>query len=146
MSNLNKEHDVLLADDDRDDADIFGWALKEAQVPHILRHAQDGNHLFVLLKEKVPYILFLDIMMPGKDGISCIMEIRKNPDYDGLPVIMYSSYAHEEHIDQSYRNSANFFLVKPWKISDTVMHLKRIFNIDWRSLVHFPVRSEFVLR
>jgi len=146
MNNLNEEHDVLLADDDMEDAEIFGWALKQAEIPHILRRAEDGNHLFILLKEKIPYILFLDIMMPCKDGISCIMEIRKNRDYDGLPVIMYSSCLHGNYVDLSYRNSANFFLVKSHNMQDTVANLKRIFAIDWRSFLHYPIYNKFVLQ
>jgi FOG: CheY-like receiver len=146
MSNLHEEHDVLLAEDDMDDVEIFGWALKEAEIPHSLRHAEDGDRLFVLLKEKVPYILFLDIKMPCKDGISCIKEIRKNPDYDNLPVVMYSSHVRTDYIDAAYRSSANYYLPKVSSVKETVVHLKRIFSVDWRSYQHYPVREEFVLR
>ncbi len=85
------KRDILLADDDADEILIFETALKELKYPHTLRHAMNGDALFVLLKDKIPYILFLDIHMPCKDGVACITEIRKNREYDNLPVIIYTS-------------------------------------------------------
>jgi len=146
MNKLNANHDILLADDDIDDVEILVWSLSEAGIQHELRHADNGDRLFVLLKEKIPYILFLDIQMPCKDGISCIMEIRKNREYDKLPVIMYTSFTHAEYIETTYRNSANFYLTKSGDSQAVVRHLKQIFAIDWHNYQHYPVIDDFVLR
>ena len=145
MSKSHEAHDVLLADDDLDDAEIFEMALQKAEVSYILRHAKDGKHLFVLLKEKIPYILFLDISMPCEDGISCIIALRKDRTYDRLPVVMYSSLSFPRYVEDAYRNGANYFMVKTGDMTSMVTNLKRIFSIDWTSYQYFPVRDEFVL-
>jgi DNA-binding NarL/FixJ family response regulator len=146
MSSLDRVHDLLLAEDDKDDVEIFEMALRQAEVPHILRHAEDGKRLFVLLKEKTPYILFLDIRMPCEDGISCIIAIRKNRDYDQLPVIMYSSSSYPKYVEDAYRNGANYFMVKPHDLESIVANLRRIFAINWDEYQHFPVRDEFLIK
>lgn len=143
--NIDQDHDVLIAEDDREDVEIFGWAMQQAEVPHVLRHAENGDHLFVLLKEQVPYLLFLDIRMPCKDGISCIMEIRKNREYDQLPVIMYTSFAYPNYIEDAYRNGANYFMNKTSNMQGMVDALKRIFAIDWKNYHHYPTRDQFMI-
>lgn len=137
--------DIMLADDDHDDAYIFDHALQELGIPYELRHAENGDLLFVLLKDKIPYILFLDIHMPCKDGIACIMEIRKNKEYDKMPVVMYTSFLRNDYVEGSYRNGANFFLAKPAGFAELVGKLKKIFSLKWDEYLHFPTQDEFIL-
>ena len=145
MAELTKGKDILLAEDDREEVEIFELALKELEYPYILRHAENGDILFILLKEKTPYILFLDIDMPCKDGIACILEIRKNREYDKLPVIMYTSHLQDKVIEESYRSGANLFLAKTSTFSELVAKLRKILSIDWKDYLHYPSRDQFVL-
>ena len=145
MNNSSEEKDILLAEDDQDDVDIFKWAMEKTGVPHSVRHAHNGEVLFVLLKEKIPYILFLDIEMPCKDGLSCILEIRKNRDYDNLPVIVYSSYAYDKYVEDTYRSGANLYISKAGSIEHIVANLKKVFAIDWKKYMHYPCRDDFHL-
>lgn len=139
------EKDILLAEDDIDDVYIFESALKETNMPYIMRNAENGDVLFILLKDRLPYILFLDIHMPCKDGVACIIEIRKNRDYDQLPVIMYSSQLSAKIIEDSYRNGANLYLSKTTTFNELVVKLKQIFAIDWKHYLHYPPKDQFVL-
>lgn len=145
MNTLSDEKDILLAEDDLDDVEIFETALQEVGQPYIMRNAKNGDVLFVLLKDKIPYLLFLDIHMPCKDGMACIVEIRKNREYDKLPVIMYTSMFTEKIIEESYRNGANLYITKTNTIQDLVTKLKKVFSIDWNDYLHFPPREQFVI-
>ena len=102
MSN-QKPNDVLLAEDDLDDLLQFELAIKEVSIPVYLRHAKDGEELFVRLKEAIPDLLFLDIEMPCKDGMACILEIRRNPEYNFMPVIMFTSHNRQSFIENHIR-------------------------------------------
>ncbi|MBS1587790.1 MAG: response regulator [Bacteroidetes bacterium] len=137
--------DILLAEDDNDDVVIFELAMNQMNFPYLLRNATDGDMLFVMLKNKVPYILFLDIHMPCKDGIACIVEIRKNKEYDNLPVIMYTSNLAAKMIEDSFRSGANFYITKTNTINALVEKLKKIFAVDWNSYMHYPPQGQFVL-
>ena len=137
--------DILIAEDDRDDVEIFELALKEINLSYELRHAENGDKLFILLKEKMPYILFLDINMPCKDGISCIMEIRKSRDYDAIPIVVYTSSVYQKSIDECYRNGANLYLSKTYTLASLKEKLQRVFSIDWENYLHYPPLSQFII-
>ena len=139
------ENDILLAEDDVDDVVFFEMALKELELPYFVRHAENGEVLFVLLKNKIPYILFLDIHMPCKDGLSCITEIRKNKEYDAMPVIMYTSNFSNKIIEECYRNGANLYMTKTNTFSELTKKLKKVFSIDWNDYMHYPPQNQFVL-
>ena len=100
---------------------------------------------FVLLKEQVPDILFLDINIPCKDGISCIREIRKNKEYDSLPVIMYTGQRQDSRVEEAFREGANYYIVKSNTVSELAKKLKKVCSIDWRSITHYPSREQFVI-
>ena len=140
---------LLLAEDDQDDVVIFELAIKEVnkeyKIPVYMRHAKDGEVLFILLKESIPDILFLDINLPCKDGLSCIREIRKNKRYDGLPVIMYTAHKHENKIEEAFRNGANYYVVKSNTVPELAEKLKKICSMDWKNYLHYPPRDQFVM-
>ena len=145
MGTKNEKMDVLLAEDDIDDVLTFELAMKEMPFSFILRNAENGDLLFVFLKERIPDILFLDILLPCKDGTTCIIEIRKNKDYNHMPVIMYTSMNNPEYIDECYKNGANFYLLKSNSIHELTENLRKIFSVDWKNLMYYPPKQQFVL-
>lgn len=136
--------DILLAEDDLDDVAIFQSALNDTGISYQFRHAADGEVLFVLLKDNIPHILFLDIQMPCKDGIACILEIRRDRRYDALPVIMYTSHYRDEYVNDSYRAGANMFVRKRQSYSEVVKDLKAILGTDWGTKLYYPPLDGFV--
>jgi CheY-like chemotaxis protein len=85
-----------------------------------------------LLQEFIPDILFLDIHMPCRDGRQCIREIRANPLYDRLPVIIYSGMGEKDIISSFYREGANQFLIKPSTMDELKQALDIIFKNFYR--------------
>ena len=142
---MANERDIILAEDDTDDLLFFEMAIKETGVPVALRHAKDGTVLFILLEEHIPELLFLDINMPCKDGVSCIREIRQSKEYDHLPVIMYTSNLFKKTIEDCYRNGANFYLAKPDTLSQLSEKLKKVFSLDWPEAMPFPAMDQFLI-
>ncbi len=136
---------VLLAEDDQDDVIFFKMAVAAVPIVIKLRHAIDGEMLFLLLREELPDVIFLDINMPCKDGVACIVEIRKNSDYNNIPVIMYTSLKYSRYIDQCFESGANFYITKSDSVAELAEKLKRIFSINWKEHMYFPAKSDFVL-
>jgi CheY-like chemotaxis protein len=137
--------DLVLAEDDLDDLLIFELALDKLAFQGELRHAEDGDKLFSLLAHQTPDIIFLDINMPCKDGISCISEIRRNPEFNNVPVIMYTALRRKEYIEDCYSTGANFYLIKADSIAALAKKLGVILSIDWKTFMYFPPESEFVI-
>jgi CheY-like chemotaxis protein len=137
--------EVILAEDDKDDVLIFELAVTQARILINMRHAVNGDELFRLLKESLPDIIFLDISMPCKDGVTCVQELRKNPEYDSIPVIMYTSYNSAEKIETTYRAGANFYLLKGGSIFEIAENLKKIFSIEWKKYMYYPPKTHFTI-
>lgn len=136
---------VLIAEDDDDDYLIFSLAIEEVTFRVMLTRAVNGEVLLHLLEEKLPDIVFLDLLMPCKDGRQCLKEIRANKKFDAVPVIIYSSLTDLMNVEYCYREGSNLFAVKPSRISELKTILERILTIDWKKTLYFPSRSEFVL-
>lgn len=145
MKHRDKERDILLAEDDSEDVLIFETALKDAEIKYVLRHAEDGDALFLLLKDRIPYILFLDINMPCKDGVACIAEIRKNREYDHLPIVMYTSNLSTKLVDECFEKGANLYLAKAFTFATLTQNIKKVFAIEWEDYLHYPPKHAFVL-
>jgi CheY-like chemotaxis protein len=149
MTNINVDQDltyVLLAEDDDDDYLIFSLAIDELTSVRVeLKRAENGDILMRLLDEKHPDLLFLDLLMPCKDGRQCIREIRSNRKFDSLPIIVYSSMSDLQSIEFCYREGSNLFAKKPGTLSDLKEILEKIFAIDWKRMLYYPPMSQFVI-
>jgi CheY-like chemotaxis protein len=137
---------VLLAEDDDDDYLIFSLAVDDITAVRVeLKRAENGDILMRLLDEKHPDLLFLDLLMPCKDGRQCIREIRANSKFDSLPIIVYSSMSDLESIEFCYREGTNLYARKPSSLSDLKSILEKIFSMDWKRMLYYPPMSQFVI-
>ena len=125
---------VLLVDDDEDDQFIFSEAIKLCFVPSEVHLASSHDGLFALLPSiDPPDLIFLDINMPGYDGIKCLETIRANKAYEPIPVIMYSTSGRKESIDRCFEKGADFYIQKPSQIDELVKLLNKVFHKNWSS-------------
>ena len=136
---------VLMAEDDDEDFFIFSLAIKELSIKVVLTRAENGDILLQLLDEKNPDIVFLDLLMPCKDGRTCLKEIRANKKYDTIPIVVYSSLSDLKSIEFCYREGSNLYAIKPSTLNELKTVLEKIFSIDWKKMLYFPPRSKFVV-
>jgi CheY-like chemotaxis protein len=144
ISGIDTTH-VLLAEDDNEDYYIFSLAIQQIPFTVLLTRAENGELLMKLLDEKVPDILFLDMLMPCRDGQQCLREIRANKKYDALPIIVYSSLDDLRTIEFCYREGSNLYAIKPSSFDELRTILERILSIDWKKVLYFPTMADFVL-
>ena len=123
---------VLLVDDDEDDQFIFSEAIKLCFIPSQVWLASSHDELFNMLPTiEALDLIFLDINMPGYDGIKCLETIRSNAAYHAIPVIMYSTSGRKESIDKCFEKGADFYIQKPSQIDDLVKVLNKVFSKNW---------------
>lgn len=106
---------VLLADDDLDDRFFFDKALKTVPFKTHLEMFDNGETLLSYLfnnLENLPDVIFLDHNMPKMNGFECLSEIKNDPKLRKLPVIMYSTYLHEDVADILYNKGAYYYIRK----------------------------------
>ena len=110
---INTPINILLADDDADEQHFFETAVKELPFEITLKTVKNGAQLMDYLSNNcgsLPDVIFLDIIMPRKNGLECLLEIKHNEFFKRIPVIMYSNSVGDEYIRKSYKGGAfNFF-------------------------------------
>ena len=122
---------IILAEDDVDDQNIFQIALQEVDPLIKLEFASNGNQLLELLKSYKPDLLFLDLDMPYKNGLECLLDIRNNPLIENLPVIVFSSTTKQSNIQTAYEMGAHLFFIKPPVYKDYLSSIKSILSLKW---------------
>lgn len=106
MSNSLK---ILVVDDDADAADSLGELFE--MEGHDVTVAYDGNTAVEAYDKASFDIAFMDIMMPGKNGVESFFEIRKN--YPDAKVFMMTGFSVEQLIQQAIDHGAMGVLSKP---------------------------------
>ena len=86
----------------------------------------DGISMLEALKNEKPELIVLDIMLPGKDGVDVLKEIRSNPDTRKIPVIMATSKGTEMDKIQGLDTGADDYLVKPFGVMEMVSRIKAV--------------------
>ena len=80
---------ILLVDDDPDILEGL-MAVLESQ-PYRLKTAQDGEQCLEMIAQDIPDLVILDLLMPRMDGFAVIREIRSNPQYATLSIIVLTT-------------------------------------------------------
>lgn len=123
---------IVLAEDDDDDQIIFQTALLDVNPGIKLDIVADGRQLLKFLESFYPDLLFLDLDMPYKNGLECLVQIRNNTVMGQLPVIMFSSTNRAANIQTAYEMGAHLFFIKPVIYQDCVTSIRSILSLDWQ--------------
>jgi two-component system response regulator len=115
--------DVLLVEDNPDDAGLVIRELKKNHLGNNLIHLGDGAEAldFIFGRGKFsdrkiedkPKVILLDLKMPKIDGLQVLREIRADDRTKLIPVVLMTSSREERDIVESYRLGANAYVVKP---------------------------------
>jgi CheY-like chemotaxis protein len=80
---------LLVVDDDPDILDAITTIL--ATQPCDVRTARDGVECVDQVRTEVPDLIILDLLMPKKDGFAVVRELRENPKYAKIPILILTS-------------------------------------------------------
>lgn len=111
---------ILLADDDRDDAEMFCEALADIDESIICHCAENGDQALKMLNshDKTPEVVFLDLNMPIMNGWECLKRLKSEERYKDIPVIMISTSSHKNDMEAAGNLGAFCYFVKPNNFND----------------------------
>jgi two-component system KDP operon response regulator KdpE len=89
---------ILVVDDDPDIVEAITTVLESIE-DYDVRTARDGVECIQQVKEDTPDLLILDLLMPRMDGFAVVRDLRGNPRYRKLPIMILTSVRE----DASYR-------------------------------------------
>lgn len=133
-------HTILLVEDD---ADIlaFNKILLTEKGYHV-RTAANGIDAIAALKDELPDIIITDLMMPGKDGLAVIKEVRSNPLTDHIPVIILSAKASAQSKMEGVTEGAQVYLSKPFQPEELVGMVRNQLSIIERQKTRYRENTE----
>jgi len=138
---------ILMADDDDDDYLLTKKALKESKLLNTLVRVTDGEELLDYLHARGQYkstaqrpgIILLDLNMPRKDGREALKEIKSNPDFHDIPIVIFTTSKAEEDVFKSYQLGSNSFITKPVTFDNLIAVMKTL-GAYWFEIVELPVK------
>ena len=115
---------VWCVDDDSTIREIEVYTLE--QTGFAARGFADGVSMLEALKDEIPELIILDIMMPELDGIEVIKRLRSEPLYKDIPVIMATAKGTEMDKIGGLNMGADDYLVKPFGVMEMVARVKAV--------------------
>lgn len=86
---MNEKKLILVVDDDPDLVEAVSMKLENEN--YRVAKAYDGNEAWEQIKEERPALIVLDVMMPEKDGYAVCREIKSDPEYKDISVILLTA-------------------------------------------------------
>lgn len=115
---------IWCVEDDSSIRDIEVYALSSTGFE--ARGFEDGNSFWDALQTQQPDLVVLDVMLPGKDGVTLLKMMKSSPELCKIPVIMATAKGSEYDKIQSLDLGADDYLVKPFGIMEMVSRVKAV--------------------
>jgi two-component system alkaline phosphatase synthesis response regulator PhoP len=104
---------ILIVDDEPDIVQFLQYNLKAKG--YLTATAEDGVEAIRKAKEFKPDLILLDVMMPNKDGITTIKELRMMPDFEQTAIILLTALSDEKYEIEGLKTGADDYIAKPIK-------------------------------
>lgn len=121
---------LLLAEDDTDTAAFTVSILKDS---FTVIHVKNGQLAMEVIRENLPDIVLSDVMMPEKDGISLLQDIRANELSSHLPVILFSAKGSLESRLEGLHHGADAYIAKPFLPEELKLTIRNLFTTVQRN-------------
>lgn len=115
--------DILLVEDNDDDADLALHALEKSKVVNRIERLPDGEQALDFLFcrgsfsartfDSPPRLVLLDLKLPKFDGLQVLRELKNDPRTKAIPVILLTASKEERDLIEGYKTGVNSYIQKP---------------------------------
>lgn len=108
--------EILLVEDNPNDAELAIRALKKNNLANNLVHLEDGQEALDYLYDEnneMPKLILMDVKMPRVDGIEVLRKLKSDDKRKIIPVVMLTSSKEDKDIIDAYNLGVNAYIVKP---------------------------------
>lgn len=111
----NRVFEILLIEDDADDAELTIHALKKYHLANPILHIDDGEKALEYLfgPGREPTLILLDLKMPRVDGVQVLRKLKNDPEKKHIPVVALLSSKEGKHYLESFDVKADAYMIKP---------------------------------
>jgi CheY-like chemotaxis protein len=136
--------EILLVEDDDDDARLTMDALEEGRVRNKITRVEDGVEAMAFLRRGGRYaqaprpdLILLDKRMPRMNGLEVLKEIKSDENLRQIPVVMMTSETDNPTVLKAYDLHVNCYVTKPVDVDQFLAVVKSIEQF-WFSIVKLP--------
>ncbi|EGF90898.1 response regulator [Asticcacaulis biprosthecium C19] len=148
LSEQARSAQVLLIEDNHGDAVLTRRAFRRARMPSEVTVAETGEAGLSFLRREGAYadaprpdLILLDLNLPHMHGHDFLSQVKDDPAFKRIPVIVLSSSAAERDIAGAYDRHANGFITKP-VTTDTYDDIVAKIEDYWFALMQLPADGE----
>ncbi len=135
---------ILLVEDNEGDILLTLDAFEESKINTEISVARNGQEALdflynrnAFLKAKKPDLILLDINLPIYNGHEVLKQIKQDSNLKKIPVIMLTTSAFANDINQAYDNNCNSYVKKPLDMDEFIEAILKIENF-WLELCTLP--------
>jgi two-component system alkaline phosphatase synthesis response regulator PhoP len=104
---------ILIVDDEPDIVELITYNLKSKG--YITASASDGSEAIRKARDFRPDLILLDVMMPNKNGMETVRDLRRMPDFEDTVVIFLTALGDEKNEIEGLKTGADDYITKPIK-------------------------------
>ncbi len=117
---------ILMVEDDEDIADLVALNLeRQGWQTTLVHHGTEG---LARIRETLPDLVILDIMLPGMDGLSIYRAMKENRLTAGIPALFLTARAQLEDRLEGLQLGADDYMTKPFSPKELVLRVKNILS------------------
>ena len=115
---------VLVLDDNQDILDVVHETLSYEKFE--VKSTADSNKVMALVKEFDPHLILLDYRVAGINGGEVCQQIKSHPEYNDIPVIIFSAYIN--HQDEILAYGCDAIINKPFDLVELIDKVNNLIN------------------
>ena len=117
-------HKVLVCDDEPFILKALTFIVKKEG--HTVLEAKNGEEALDAIRSQRPSLVFLDVMMPRKNGYEVLEEVRKDPALKGTFIILLTAKGQDSDREKGLALGANEFMTKPFSPAVILTRMRKI--------------------
>jgi DNA-binding response OmpR family regulator len=114
---------IIVCEDDPAMTRIFQFLLRQQGIRQVITTAS-GEHVVDLVRKEHPQLILLDLMLPKKDGLTVLRELKQDESISGVPVIVVSGKEAQEQVHQAMSAGAIDYVIKPFEPAELGARIK----------------------
>jgi two-component system, OmpR family, alkaline phosphatase synthesis response regulator PhoP len=118
---------ILIADDEPNIVISLEFLMKREGFDVVV--APDGDAALSEMEAELPDLLLLDVMLPKKDGFEVCQQIRANPAWQSVKIIMLTAKGRDTQIAKGLALGADSYMTKPFSTRDLMSQIKQLLDV-----------------
>lgn len=138
---------ILLVEDNPDHAMLTKRVLDDYKVANDVHVVKDGADALDYIYRRGNYangnsaprpgLILLDVKLPKIDGFEVLKQLKNDPEYSSIPVVMLTTSACDEEVSRGYAEGANSYVTKPVRFDEFAEKIKNI-GLYWGLISSVP--------